>query len=205
MFLDEKTYMTKTGFDELGKELTNNDSKVRTQAAQALGTLGPKAAAQGPALAQAVADKEQEVQLAAISALPRVTGAGSIPLLTKILKDEKESLTVRLQVIHSMPALGDKGKPCVDELAVLLVNKDPDLVAAAINSLAAFGDVASSAIPALKNFDPKQLSFEGVTKDANKNVLEEVNRTREAIKTSAEEAIKQISEAKPKPDIKPKK
>jgi len=205
MFLDEKNYMTKTEMDKLAKELTNNDAKVKVQAAQALGTLGSKASLQAPALTAAVADKNQDVQLAAIAALPRVAGAGCIPLLSKLLKDEKEQLAIRVQIIHSVPVLGESGKVFVDELAVLLINKDPDLVAAAINSLAAFGDVAQPAIPALKNFDPKQLTFEAQTKDANKNVLEEVNRTREAIKAAADEAIKHISESKPKAEIKPKK
>jgi HEAT repeat protein len=199
MYMDEKGHMTKTNFDALIKELESDDARVRAQAAQALGTLGKNADKQAgvaTALTKAVYDKELEVRLAAITALPRLGNPACIPVLTRILKDEKEEMAVRTQIARSMWVLGKDGKVFLDELTALLTNKDAELVLAAISGIAAFGEAAHSAIPALKGYDPEALSYDSHIKDITKAATEEARRTKDAVKAAADEAVRQIYDAK---------
>jgi HEAT repeat protein len=192
MMIDEKGHMNRTSFDALVKELENEDAGVRSQAATALGTLGKTAAKQAgvaTALTKALFDKELEVRLAAIQALPRL-GPDCVPVLLKLLKNEKEDLSVRIQVARAAGLLGKDGKPFVDELIGLLTHKDAALVTAAIDGLGALGEVAQPAVPALKKYDPETLSFEAHIKEAT----EEANKTKEAVKAHAEEVARHIND-----------
>jgi HEAT repeat protein len=196
MMIDEKGQMTKSNFDALVKELENEDAGVRAQAATALGTLGKTAAKQpsvAAALTKALFDKEPEVRRAAIQALPRL-GPDCVPVLTKILKDEKETIAVRSQVARSVWVLGKDGKAFVDELTGLLTHKDAALVTAAIDGLAAFGEWAQPAVPALKKYDPEALSFEAHIKEATAAATEEAHKAKEAVKAYAEEAVRHIND-----------
>lgn len=194
MFLDEKNYMTAANFNALAKSLGDEDARVRAQAAQALGTLGPKAKDQVPVLLKAAEDKEPEVQIAAIGALARIGDPACLKLFTKILKDDKEQLTVRATVARAAGAMGKAGQPLLGELSGLLTNKDPDVVLAAIGGLAGFGELGKSALPDLKKLTDATPSFEAHFKEAaTKAAAEETTRTKDTVKAAAEEAIKHIS------------
>lgn len=199
MFLDEKA-MSAANFTALAKGLEDDDAKVRAQAAQALGTLGPKAKGQASALLKTAQDKDPEVQVAAIGALARVGDPACLALFSKILKDDKEDLRVRSTVAQAAGAMGDAGKPLIADLIGLLSNKDPNIALAAIGGLAGFGNLAQSALPDLKKLaaDPGT-AYDAAIKDAAvKDAAEEVTRTKDTVKSTAEEAIKHINEAKPK-------
>jgi len=195
MMMDEKGHMSRANFDALLSELESEDAMVRVQAATALGTLGKMAAKQpgvATALTKALSDKEPEVRLAAVRALPRL-GPDCIPALAKLLKDEKEDIAVRIQVARLAYVFGKDGKPLLDELTGLLTHKDATLVTAVIDGLAAFGDVAQPAVPALKKYDPETLSFDAQIKE----VSEEATKAKQAVKVAAEEAVKHINDYKP--------
>ncbi len=71
---------------------------------------------------------------------------------------------------------------------------------AAIGGLAGFGNLAQSALPDLKKLaaDPGTV-YEASIKDAAlKEAAEEATRTKDTVKSTADEAIKHINEAKPK-------
>jgi HEAT repeat protein len=198
MMMDEKGHMTKPNFDALVADLESDDAGVRVQAAQALGTLGKMSAKQpgvATALTKALFDKELEVRLAAIRALPRL-GPDCVPVLTKLLKDEKEDMAVRTQVAHAAALLGKDGKPLMDELTSLLTHKDVTLVTAAIEGLAAFGEVAQPAVPALKKYDPETLSFDAHIKEVTAAASEEATRMKHAVKDAADEAAKHINDSR---------
>jgi HEAT repeat protein len=202
MLVDEKSHLTKANFDALLKELDSEDAAVRAQAVRALGTLGRSADKQAgiaTALTKALSDRELEVRLAAVAALPRLGSPTCIPVLTKILKDEKEDMVVRTQVARSVWVMGRDGKAFVDELSSLLTHKNADLVSAAITGLAAFGEFAQAAVPALKKYDPETLSFDDHAKEVTRTSGEFVSRTKEAVKAAAEEAAKHIGDSKPSP------
>jgi HEAT repeat protein len=199
MLVDEKGHMTKANFDALLKEFDSEDAAIRAQAVRGLGTLGRNADKQpgvAAALTKALSDRDLEVRLAAVAALPRLGSPQCIPVLTKILKDDKEEMAVRTQVARSVWTMGRDGKAFVDELTGLLTHKNADLVSATITGLAAFGDLAQPAVPALKRYDPEMLSFDEHTKEVNRTAADFVTKTKEAMKAAADEAVKHINDSK---------
>src|SRR5262249_25579170 len=83
--------------------LLEANPKARVQAADALGEIGPGAAAAVPALVEALADRDVGVQLAVINALGRI-GKAAVPRLTEALGSAQE--TVRENAADALSRIG---------------------------------------------------------------------------------------------------
>jgi HEAT repeat protein len=169
MFLDEKQ-MNDGNLKRLANELGDPELRVRCQAASALGTLGKKARSKVPDLISALNDRDDEMALAAATALATMDDPSAIPALQKIANDEKANLHLRCQCVRSMGSLGDKA--LVPEMVDYLNSKQPAIQMAAILGLAAMGELAKDAIPNLKKL---------------------TDNDNELIAHTAREAIKQIN------------
>lgn len=94
------------------KMLDHADVPVRLQAAQALGTIGPKAKSSIPALMLHLSDKEPAVIVASIWALSRMedNAASAIPMLTKISADMEQPEIIQEAAKEAVKLIQKKGK-----------------------------------------------------------------------------------------------
>src|SRR5262249_37321244 len=99
---------------ELIQQLGAPEARTRRLAAEALGKMGPDAAAAIPELAAVLRDKQRPVVEAAMEALARI-GPKSVPALADALKDNDEA--VRLAALETIRYLGSAGKGAVPALA----------------------------------------------------------------------------------------
>jgi len=128
---------------EIIKEaLKDKDTKVRMNAASALGEIGDKSAI--PLLKEALKDKDTVVRMSAASALEMIGDKSAIPLLKEALKDKSES--VKIYAAMALYRIGDKS--AIPLLKESLKDKDMKARMYAAMALGKIGD--KSAIPLLK-------------------------------------------------------
>ncbi|MBY0522715.1 MAG: HEAT repeat domain-containing protein [Gemmataceae bacterium] len=154
MFLDEKTYLTPKGLETIAKGLADSDINVRCQAAQALGTLGPKAKAQVDDVIEAAKDKNLELSLIAINSLARLGAPKGMPVLEKMIGDAKEDLAVRCAACRAAGTLSSQlpstGPGVAKQLVGLFDDKEPELVIAALQGISQLGNDATPHMAAIK-------------------------------------------------------
>jgi HEAT repeat protein len=208
MFVDSaQTDLNTKGLAALAKYLEDPDPLARVQAAQALGTLGPKAKAQVSDLIKAAGDKDVAVAAAAMTALGYIQDTDALPTLSDAAtgKDQGLALTaimalgytqqpkavptlvkllkdkeqnLRIQAAAALGLLGSAGKAAVDDLVEALNDKEPAVVIAAMSGLVQLRDVSEEkALPAIKKLTD--------SKD-------------DAIKEAAAQAVKYLTMPKPK-------
>ena len=128
---------------EIIKEaLKDKDTKVRMNAASALGEIGDKSAI--PLLKEALKDKSESVKIYAAMALYRIGDKSAIPLLKESLKDK--DMKARMYAAMALGKIGDKS--AIPLLKEALKDKDTVVRMYAARALGEIGD--KSAIPLLK-------------------------------------------------------
>ena len=183
MLLDERSYLTPKGLDNLAKYLDDEDVKVRCHAAQAMGRLGPKAQPKTSDMIAAAQDKEVDVAMVALASLGNMEDPKAVPALVKIMKDKDAAIGLRCQAAVSLGSLRGFGKTGLVALMEMLTAKETEMVASAIAALSVMGETARPAIADLKKLSTHK---------------------EEGIRKSAEAAIKIINE-EPKAKEKDKK
>jgi predicted Zn finger-like uncharacterized protein len=115
-----------TSLPKLLADLGNRDAQVRTQAALALGEMGPDAQRAIPELFKALKDREESVARGALQAL-RAIGTPTkddVPMLIEGLRDA--NLRVRGYAVEALGKLGPEARSAVPKLAELLKAKETD-------------------------------------------------------------------------------
>ena len=86
------------------KLMSDPDSIVRTQAVQAMGTLGTKARSTLPGIIKCLGDVDHMVKLTAVWAVGQMSDASvmAIPVLEKIIADPREDATTKLLAKQSL-------------------------------------------------------------------------------------------------------
>jgi HEAT repeat protein len=127
--------------------LRDDDPRVRLQACEALGLLGPAADEAVPELTRTATDPNEPVRRAALLALGemREKSAAVVPLLISALLAQKEfTYTVRLQ-----EAIARIGGPAVPHLIEHLSDASPSHRVRCVETLGRMGHEAAGAVPAL--------------------------------------------------------
>jgi HEAT repeat protein/S1-C subfamily serine protease len=152
------------------KGLSHEDYGQRMKAAQALGEMGDSASPAFGLLFQALKDKHNLVQRAALDALDKVPPhKGDLGMLCTVCKDAGELAEVRLQAVKALAKLGADARTALPVLLGLLKEKDDGLRQAAMASVVAIGadtrDVAALT-DALTNPSPeiRRLSMQALAK-----------------------------------------
>lgn len=128
------------------KGLRSKDAFVRYMSAERLRQLGPKAAPAIPALIEALADPDEQVQYKAQSALATV-GTQVIPSLIQAMKDPRPH--VRVHAIWAVSAFGPKAKVAVPALIERLKDENHLVRRRAASAFWGIGPAARDAVPAL--------------------------------------------------------
>ena len=86
------------------KLMGDPDSIIRTQAVQAMGTLGAKARSTLPGIIRCLGDTDTMVKLTAVWAVGQMSDASvmAIPVLEKIVADPREDATTKLLAKQSL-------------------------------------------------------------------------------------------------------
>jgi HEAT repeat protein len=132
------------------KALQDEDARVRLEAAEDLGLLGPAAAAAVAALLKLTEqDTDPLVRVAAAKALARIDPKNqtALPLLIAALKDKAGK--VRKMAAESLGDLGPESPPAVAALVKAAKDSDPSVRWAAIDALGQIGPGAEAAVPGL--------------------------------------------------------
>jgi HEAT repeat protein len=105
-------------------ELKDPSSAVRTQAALALGEIGPAAREAEAALTLALRDPDPEVRYAAVAALGAVVpeGKAAVEGMARALADD--DWFVRLAAAQALQNLGERARPAIPALIAALGPKD---------------------------------------------------------------------------------
>jgi HEAT repeat protein len=125
--------------------LADQDSEVRTGAAQALGAIGPPASEAVPALSNLI-PSEAAVREAAGQALVKI-GAPAIPALRNLLAHANEA--VRAEAVTSLGEMGAPAGTAIPEIAALLKDSSPQVRATAARALGKFGPQAKGTVTEL--------------------------------------------------------
>jgi HEAT repeat protein len=127
--------------------LKHKDARLRTQAADDLGMIGPQAKAAVPALAGALTDAEAEVRLAAAASLAKIDPGHQalVPALRKWFMDGEAK--ERWAAAEVLGQAGPEAAAAVPDLVEAL--KDKTLRGAAADALGGIGPKARSAVAAL--------------------------------------------------------
>lgn len=134
----------------LTKALNHQDARVRTDAAEDLGLIGPPAADAVPALVKLMEqDADPLSRIAAAKASARIDPKNetAVPLLVEALKDKTGK--VRKRAAESLGDLGPGARPAVAALAKAAKDSDPTVSWAVIDALGQIGPDAEPAVPAL--------------------------------------------------------
>jgi HEAT repeat protein/S1-C subfamily serine protease/DNA-directed RNA polymerase subunit RPC12/RpoP len=193
----------KISIPTLAKALESDKSPdVRAEAVLALSKMGPDAKAALPQLEAALKDPNLEVRLSILSAIASIgpDAKGVAPLLVKTMKEKNrdyragvikalgaigpdaakdtlEPLIGSLQEAHlqrdATEALGKMGKPAVKPLTNLLIHRDPNIRACAVEALGEIGPDAKSAVDLLNRL----AKFDRVpeVRDAAKEAVKKIN------------------------------
>jgi RNA polymerase sigma factor (sigma-70 family) len=126
--------------------LKSPDRDTRIQAAEAIGRFGPAGKPAVPALCQALADKEIEVQLAVAAALWQVDRAA----FTEVLTDKKDSAKGRWAATLALLRIGTGTKELVPVVLKMAADAQDDDRPHALWALPAIGADAADAVPVLR-------------------------------------------------------
>jgi HEAT repeat protein len=132
------------------KGLKHEGARIRIEAAEDLGQIGPPAAdGVGPLLKLAGEDPDPLARLEAAKAVSGIDPKNetAIALLVEALKDK--AAKVRRRAAECLGDLGPRGKSAVPELVKLVMDSDPIVTWAAIDALGQVGSGAESAVPTL--------------------------------------------------------
>ena len=134
----------------LTKALKHDEARVRIDAAEDLGLIGPLAADAVPALLKlAESDGEPLVRIAAAKAVASIDPKNetALPLLIEALKDKTGK--VRKRAAESLGDLGPAAKSAVAALIKSAKDSDPAVSWAVVDALGQIGPDAESAVPTL--------------------------------------------------------
>ncbi len=186
----------------------DNDWKVRSYAAEALGAIGPDAKAAVPALIAALNDDQWRVQPYATEALGKI-GAAAVLGLIAALKDKDPH--VRSNAADALGAIGPDAKAVVPGLIAALKDNDWKVRWYAAKILGAIGPGAKAAGPgliaALKDNDWKVRSAAAEAlgaigpdaKAAVPGLIAALKDNDRKVRSSAAEALKKIRAAQTQP------
>ncbi len=134
----------------LAKALEHAEVRVRTEAAEDLGLIGPAAAAAVAALLEAAAeDADPLVRLEAAKAVASIEPKNDKPLPMLIAALQHESPMVRQRAAECLGDLGPDAKRAVEALIKAAGDADPTVSWAAIDALGQVGPDAAPAVPTL--------------------------------------------------------
>jgi HEAT repeat protein len=131
-------------------DLKNADPRVRREAAEELGRIGPAARAALTPLEQSLQDPVGEVRVAASAALTAIDPARvdvEVRVATDALKDK--SASVRRAAAGVLGDLGPKAAPASAALSTMLGDPDGELRWAAANAIGEIGAAGAVAVPGL--------------------------------------------------------
>lgn len=130
-------------------QLRDKDSFVRSEAADALGELGPKAKGAVPGLVDLLQDQVDFVRVAAAAALGKLgpEASSAVPPLIAALK-HKDGL-LRSTAALALGEIGPDAKGAVAPLINALKDAEPTVRAAAADALSRIGPGAGESVPAL--------------------------------------------------------
>jgi hypothetical protein len=173
---------------ESGEE---SSGAVRTMSVMALGALGrpvnPRELALAiHALQKSCGDRDKTVGIwaeVALMAVDKVTDKGLDDVARHINKGK--DVVAKLTAARALGAMGKEAKPKIGDIAKMLDDDDPTVMAGALDVLAGFGSHARDAVPAIKQFAEKL--------DQNKTITKE---QRMYFKKAADYTIEQIEGAK---------
>ena len=127
----------------------NQASKIRVEAADALGRMAGPALAAAPALEAALSDADPAVSRHAAAALAAIGFAGEDPASPALELLAHEKVSVRLGVIQALQDAGPSTPGSVYLLVAALEDPDLELRRAALQTLNHFGEAARQATPFL--------------------------------------------------------
>jgi HEAT repeat protein len=153
--------------EELTKNVSDKDSELRYDSAEALGKLGPAAISSLPLLKLRLQDSEKNVRLRAAFSIQRIDPADRsfVPVLTAAMREGDG------RTLLEIGTLGPNAAWAVPTLSGLLSHESPKVRILAAKALGNIGPTASEAKPAL----------EAAGRDSNA-----------AVKTAAKEALNRI-------------
>jgi HEAT repeat protein len=131
--------------------LTDRESAVRAAAAEALGRIGPEAAAATKALLAMLKDPDKSARQAAVFALGRIVPEDSAHVamaLVDVLNQPDADL--RRSAVVSLALLGDRSPEVITAIGRLLGEPDQELRQQAVQALSRFGTAARSVEEFLK-------------------------------------------------------
>ncbi|HKI30664.1 MAG TPA: HEAT repeat domain-containing protein [Gemmataceae bacterium] len=133
----------------LQSALADDSVAVRTQAALALGRIGPPAAAVAPELIALLKDADETVRCQAAEALGQVGGEGAaaVAALVELLPDA--SAPVKAAAARALGALKTAAAPAVPSLVPLLQDRDESVRTAAAEAIAQVGSLNGAATETL--------------------------------------------------------
>jgi HEAT repeat protein len=134
----------------LVKALGDESARVRLDAAEELGLVGPPAAAAVPALVKLTeAPADPLLRIAAAKAVARIDAKNktAVPLLIEALEDKAGK--VRKMAAESLGDLGPDAHAAVAALLRAAKDSDPTVSWAAIDALGQIGPAADAAVPTL--------------------------------------------------------
>jgi len=132
---------------ELVASLRNPNSRVRGEAAAALGALGPTAAGAVPALVAAMGDPSDYVRLEASTALVAI-GKQAVPALTQALTSPNPH--VRRRAAQVLAEMGPVAQPAAPALTSALQDKDTRVQSDSAHALWSVTGNADNAVPVLR-------------------------------------------------------
>jgi HEAT repeat protein len=170
----------------LVKALTHEDARLRSEAAEDLGLIGPPAAAAVPALLKlSEHDPDPVIRVEASRAVASIDpkNEAALPRLVEALTDK--AARVRKRAAECLGDLGPRGKPAGAVLLKAL--KDPDVAVswAAIDALGQIGPGAAAAVPGLV----EALNDAG-TRGAAADALGQIGREARAAVPALEKVLK---------------
>lgn len=141
---------SEAGVARLAAQLRAPSLRSRVEAAESLAALGPRAREAVPALLNAMARRNSEIEFArAVSKAIKAIGAAAVPQLVAVLRSG--SSQARFQAAAALNRLGPDGAGATDALIeVLEGDEDMAVRSNAAVALGAIGPAASAALPALK-------------------------------------------------------
>jgi HEAT repeat protein len=193
----------------LSTENPERSGQVRLEAAKALGEMGRPADKQFAlamqALQKALHDPDKAVQIWAQTSLMKIDRdkltAQSLSDLARHLKGN--DAFVKFHAARALLSLRDEPltRAHIPDIAELLDDKEPLVVANAVEVLAGFGTHAKEAVPALRRVAEKKDQLD-VIKQAAKAAIDQINGVKPAAASNDAEPVKTGSPAKqpPPPD-----
>jgi HEAT repeat protein len=165
-----------------------NSGAVRMMAVMVLGALGRPAGREETSLEISALknagtyDPDKTVQIwaeVALMAIDKVTDKGLSDVARHLAKGK--DVTARLTAARALMAMGKEAKSKVGDIAKMLDDDDPTIMAGALDVLAGFGAVANDAVPAIRKFADKLDKNTTMTKEQRDYFKEAAKYTIEQI------------------------